>query len=125
MVETSSRKTAGVDRVRFVRASASRLPFPAGDFDLVVSTSSFRHWDDQPKGLREVARALAPGGTHILADGYKGRWRRPRLGLLPKRPTSTIPTLPASRRPEEDDGVGWPRGGRAEAARVPRPGRSW
>ena len=36
----------------------------------MVSTTSFDHWTDQAAGLRECARALAPGGTFVLTDQF-------------------------------------------------------
>jgi hypothetical protein len=36
----------------------------------VVSTTSFDHWTDQGAGIRECARALAPGGTLVLTDQF-------------------------------------------------------
>jgi SAM-dependent methyltransferase len=84
MIATAQRKAEGVDQVRFIEAGAGSLPFEAGEFELVVSTSSFHHWDDQEEGLRQVARVLAPGGIFILADGYKSRRGRMRLGILPR-----------------------------------------
>lgn len=50
------------------RFTAERLPWPAGTFDLVVSTTSFDHWEDQRAGLAECARMLAPSGCLVLAD---------------------------------------------------------
>jgi NAD(P)-dependent dehydrogenase (short-subunit alcohol dehydrogenase family) len=38
--------------------------------DLVVSTTSFDHWTDQAAGIRECARALAPGATLVLTDQF-------------------------------------------------------
>ncbi len=58
------------ERLRFVRAQAEELPFADGHFDLILSTISFHHWADQGKGLREVARALVPGGLFLLADHF-------------------------------------------------------
>lgn len=84
MIETARRKSDGVDRVSFIEAGATSLPFEAGSFELVVSTSSFHHWDDQNEGLRQVARVLAPGGIFVLADGYKSRRGPLRLGILPR-----------------------------------------
>jgi ubiquinone/menaquinone biosynthesis C-methylase UbiE len=55
-------------RLTFTVGRAERLPFPDRVFDLVVSTTSFDHWTDQPAGLRECARVLTPGGHLILAD---------------------------------------------------------
>jgi ubiquinone/menaquinone biosynthesis C-methylase UbiE len=63
------------------------LPYPAGSFDLVVSTTSFDHWADQRAGLEECARVLVPGGHLVLTDlfsalllptlvaGHRGRAR--------------------------------------------------
>jgi ubiquinone/menaquinone biosynthesis C-methylase UbiE len=70
-------------RLRFVAGAAERLPWPAGTFDLVVSTTSFDHWADQRAGLVQCARVLAPGGCLILADLFSA--------LL-------LPTLLAGRR---------------------------
>jgi ubiquinone/menaquinone biosynthesis C-methylase UbiE len=58
------------DRLLFVPARAEELPCPDGHFDLVLSTISFHHWSDQARGLSEVARALAPGGSFLLADHF-------------------------------------------------------
>ncbi len=82
MVATASERAAGARSVAFATASATALPFDEASCDLVVSTSSFHHWDDQRQGLVEVCRVLRPGGALILADGARGRIRRPRLGLL-------------------------------------------
>jgi SAM-dependent methyltransferase len=55
-------------RLRFTVGAAERLPYPAGSFDLVVSTTSFDHWADQRAGLVECARVLTPGGHLVLTD---------------------------------------------------------
>ena len=67
MIETA-RGAAADDRLRFLVGTAEQLPWPAGTFDLVVSTTSFDHWADQQVGLAECARVLAPGGCLVLAD---------------------------------------------------------
>ncbi len=48
------------DRVRFVRADASQLPFPTGDFDLVGLGNMIPFFD-------ELDRVLAPGGQVLFA----------------------------------------------------------
>lgn len=48
------------DRVGFVRADASRLPFDDGEFDLVGLGNMIPFFD-------ELERVLAPGGTLIVA----------------------------------------------------------
>jgi ubiquinone/menaquinone biosynthesis C-methylase UbiE len=64
----AAEQAAGDRRLRFSVAAAESLPYPDGSFDLVVSTTSFDHWQDQQAGLRECARVLAPGGHLVLAD---------------------------------------------------------
>ncbi len=63
-------------RLRYVQGNAERLPFENASFDLLVSTTSFDHWADQPAGLAECHRVLAPGGRLVLADLFS-------LALLP------------------------------------------
>ncbi len=76
-------QTAADHRLRFTAGTAEHLPWPAGTFDLVISTTSFDHWADQRAGLAECARVLAPGGSLVLADVFS---------LL------LLPTLAAGRR---------------------------
>lgn len=47
---------------------AETLPIVDQSVDLVLTTVSFHHWNDQVQGLREVARVLHPGGRFLLAD---------------------------------------------------------
>jgi ubiquinone/menaquinone biosynthesis C-methylase UbiE len=65
-------------RLAFCAGVAERLPCPDGAFDLVVSTTSFDHWADQPAGLAECARVLAPGGRLVLVDQFS-LWLLPTL----------------------------------------------
>ncbi len=51
-----------------VLGGASALPFPAGSFDVVVSTGSFHHWKDPVGGLDDIHRVLAPGGQALIYD---------------------------------------------------------
>src|SRR3954454_13955413 len=52
------------------RGYAQGLPFPAGTFDLVLSTLVFHHLPDDTKRvtLAEMARVLRPGGRFLLID---------------------------------------------------------
>lgn len=67
MIE-AARSASSDERLNFVRGTAERLPADESAYDLVVSTTSFDHWTDQAAGVRECARALAPGGTLVLTD---------------------------------------------------------
>jgi ubiquinone/menaquinone biosynthesis C-methylase UbiE len=75
---TAARAAAADDRLRWLEGTAEELPFPAGHFDLAVSTTSFDHWADQQAGLSECARVLAPGGLLVLTDLFSA-WLAPTL----------------------------------------------
>ena len=74
----AARAAATGERLRWLEGTAEGLPFPAGSFDLVVSTTSFDHWADQRAGLGECARVLAPGGWLVLTDLFSA-WLGPTL----------------------------------------------
>ena len=63
-------------RIRFQVATAEKLPFVSGQFDLVFSTMTFHHWDDQRGAIAEVARVLKPSGRWLLADFVVDGWMR-------------------------------------------------
>jgi ubiquinone/menaquinone biosynthesis C-methylase UbiE len=69
MVAAARARTAD-ERVRFAAGTAEQLPVDDGGYDLVVSATSFDHWEDQGAGLAECRRALAPGGHLVLADQF-------------------------------------------------------
>jgi ubiquinone/menaquinone biosynthesis C-methylase UbiE len=50
-------------RFRAEVASADRLPFEDGLFDLAISSFVLQLVDDRPGALREIRRVLRPGGT--------------------------------------------------------------
>jgi ubiquinone/menaquinone biosynthesis C-methylase UbiE len=83
MIEARRCRGASGDPV-FVCGRAEELPFATGMFDVVTSTLSLRHWTDQSRGLRELARVLAEAGTLVVADVQpysrpaprRRRWRR-------------------------------------------------
>jgi SAM-dependent methyltransferase len=53
---------------RVARASATRLPFPAGEFDLVTSFDVLYAFDDEMErdALNEMYRVLRPGGQIVV-----------------------------------------------------------
>jgi SAM-dependent methyltransferase len=81
--------------VRVARASATRLPFPAGQFDLVTSFDVLYAFDDEMErdALNEMYRVLRPGGqilinvaalksltgNHSVLGGEVRRYRRAEL----------------------------------------------
>ncbi|SHF04425.1 Methyltransferase domain-containing protein [Microbulbifer donghaiensis] len=54
--------------VRFIEASAERLPCPDQSCDLVLAINSLHHWEDVEAGLAEVRRVLKPNGRFVLID---------------------------------------------------------
>lgn len=53
-------------QAKLEKGSVYTLPYDDGAFDLVVSFSVFEHLHEFDRGLREVARVLAPGGRFLL-----------------------------------------------------------
>ncbi len=64
-------RAAGVE-VDLVEGDAGNLPFPAGQFDCVVSVATLCFVEDPRPTIREMVRVLQPGGRLIL--GELGRW---------------------------------------------------
>ena len=52
----------------FYLGTAESLPLTDSSVDVVLSSISFHHWDDQLAALREISRVLHPGGCFCLAD---------------------------------------------------------
>jgi SAM-dependent methyltransferase len=68
MIKNAQAFLPGGSRIRFQVATAEKLPFANGQFDLAFSTMTFHHWEDQRGAVAEVARVLRPGGRWLLAD---------------------------------------------------------
>ncbi|MGD6846165.1 class I SAM-dependent methyltransferase [Rossellomorea aquimaris] len=59
------------DRIHFVKASASHLPFQNGEFDVVVSCLTFHEVKDsknKTEVIKEALRLVKPGGTFVFMD---------------------------------------------------------
>jgi ubiquinone/menaquinone biosynthesis C-methylase UbiE len=65
MLSAAKRLSPNTD---FSVAKAELLPLPDQSVDLVFSSMSFHHWEDQRKALKEIVRVLSPGGRFCLAD---------------------------------------------------------
>ena len=66
------------DHISFVRASGEHLPFADGSFDVVISRVTLPHMH-VPKALREISRALKPGGR-VWITLYPMSWILCRAG---------------------------------------------
>lgn len=71
IARTNAQKRGFSDRVRFLHANASNLPFEEGDFDLVVSTLSFHHWARPLECLTEIHRILKEEGEAWIYDARR------------------------------------------------------
>jgi SAM-dependent methyltransferase len=62
---------ARVPRADLRQANLESLPFPDGEFDLVLSSQVIEHVVDAPAALQELARVLRPDGTLVLSTDNK------------------------------------------------------
>lgn len=107
MLQRASEKSAGTS-LHWVEADALRLPFPDRQFDLITAAFGFRNLADYDAGLREIARALRPGGACGILDfgeprGLIGKLYRiyfkrvlPQVGTLISGVRGPYAYLPAS-----------------------------
>jgi ubiquinone/menaquinone biosynthesis C-methylase UbiE len=65
MVEKARRLTP---QAQFLVSPAESIPLSDASVDLVFSTLSFHHWQDQAQAVKQVARLLHPGGVFVLVD---------------------------------------------------------
>jgi ubiquinone/menaquinone biosynthesis C-methylase UbiE len=61
-----AKKRVGSDRVTFVSADLTHLPYPDSYFDAVVCGWVLEHLPDPRPGLRELARVMKSGGKLLL-----------------------------------------------------------
>jgi SAM-dependent methyltransferase len=61
-----ARERLGPDRAEFREADARNLPFPAAEFDRVVSGLVLNFVPDQPRAAAEMLRVARPGGEVAL-----------------------------------------------------------
>ena len=71
MLARGRQKIAGrglADRIRLLQADAMSLPFPDGSFDAVGIAFGIRNMPDRLGALREMRRALVPGGRIFVLE---------------------------------------------------------
>lgn len=71
----ASRNAAAIrsGRAHLELASATSLPFADATFDKAYSINCIYFWDDPVRGLREILRALKPGGRAAVTVRDKSR----------------------------------------------------
>ncbi|MFV8754771.1 class I SAM-dependent methyltransferase [Nannocystaceae bacterium ST9] len=80
--EQIARARARTRAARFVEGDATDLRFADGEFDLVYSLGSLKHWPDRARGLHECARVLRPGGRLWVMEGDRGCRRADTRALI-------------------------------------------
>ncbi len=70
MIRRAQAASANVSNVRFFHGTAEELPAPANSYTKVVSVESAYYWHDPARGLSEVLRVLAPGGSAWILINY-------------------------------------------------------
>lgn len=56
------------DRIDFRQASAESIPYGRAEFDYVLCTNSFHHYQHPNRALTEMLRVLEPGGTLVIFE---------------------------------------------------------
>ena len=103
------RRQGLADRIRVVRADATRIPLPDVSIDAVTVAFGIRNVDDTAAACREMVRVLVPGGrlailefavptSRLFRSVYMWYFRHvlPRLGRLISRHDMAYEYLPAS-----------------------------
>lgn len=62
------RKRANGRDLKLILGEAEDLPVQGGKFDAALSIGGFNYFNDPEKALREMARAVKPGGTIVVSD---------------------------------------------------------
>jgi ubiquinone/menaquinone biosynthesis C-methylase UbiE len=61
-------RARGAANVTFVAGDVEVMPFREASFDVVTCRLALHHFPDPAAALRQVARALAPGGSFLVQD---------------------------------------------------------
>ena len=101
ILETARQQAPGAE---LRQANLEQLPFPDGEFDLVLSTQVIEHVLDPPLAAAELARVLRPGGVLVIStDNERNRVTQvlnaPRqllVGLLRLRRLRSVVHSPAT-----------------------------
>lgn len=62
-------------------SSVEQLPFPASQFDCIISTSAFHYFRNPAQAIREMARVLKRNGRLLLTDWCRDYWTMAGLDL--------------------------------------------
>jgi len=63
---------AGQNSLLIINAAAESLPLPSGTFDLILSHEVIEHVQEDHTAIREIVRALKPGGRAVIFCPNRG-----------------------------------------------------
>jgi ubiquinone/menaquinone biosynthesis C-methylase UbiE len=69
--QENARKAGVADKIKFVLASASYIPFQDSSFDLVISYASLHHWLRPVSVLKEIQRVTKQTGRVLIRDNRR------------------------------------------------------
>ncbi|WP_084544785.1 glycosyltransferase [Derxia gummosa] len=67
VLHARGRYGASRPNLQFMQGSATAIPFPAAEFDVVVSFETLEHLAEQDEMLAEIRRVLKPGGLLVIS----------------------------------------------------------
>jgi arsenite methyltransferase len=70
MVRRARQASAGFSNVTFLEGSADRIPCPDYSFSKAISVESAYYWPEPARGLKEIFRVLARGGSAWILINY-------------------------------------------------------
>jgi ubiquinone/menaquinone biosynthesis C-methylase UbiE len=106
-------------RVEIRSSSVSALPFPDNTFDLVTAVETHFFWPDLVADMREVLRALKPGGKlMIISESYKGMNHGKALEKLSERMNFPFMTIDEHREL-------FAKAGYSDVQLVEKPDKTW
>ena len=74
MIARARQLAADLPNAEFQEADSERLPFDDAAFTAILCTTSFHHYPDPRRAIREMARVLAPSGRVVIGDGCGDRF---------------------------------------------------
>jgi SAM-dependent methyltransferase len=70
MIRRAQLAGSSVPNIQFLHGTAEEIPAPPNSFTKLISVESAYYWHDPARGLSEILRVLAPGGSAWILINY-------------------------------------------------------